>query len=133
MGYTESMTEPDPTCPTCGAAEGQHKAGTNKSGTARRECRRCGRTYTPRPKRRGHGEATRRAALRLYVDGTNFRRIARHLSVSPQTVINWVNAFAARLPAPPTPRERRGEAPAEVLEMDELYTFVSQKKSPPMS
>ena len=130
---SESTTEPTPTCPTCGAAEGQHRAGTNRSGTARRECRRCGRTYTPRPKRRGHDEATRRAALRLYVDGTNFRRIARHLSVSPQTVINWVNASAARLPAPPTPQGRRGEPGVETLEMDELYTFVSQKKSPPTS
>ncbi len=91
----------------------------------------------------------RRQALKLYVDGTNFRRIARHLiarhliarhliarhliarhlGVNPQSVANWVNAAAANLPAPPLPKERDQEARVETLELDELYTFVSQKKS----
>ncbi|MBV9851948.1 MAG: hypothetical protein JO250_19965 [Armatimonadetes bacterium] len=43
-----------PTCPSCGATERQHKAGTNKSGTGRRECQACGRTYTPDPKAQGY-------------------------------------------------------------------------------
>lgn len=73
--------------------------------------------------------ALRRQALRMYVDGTNFRRIARHLGVHHQSVINWVDAAAANLPAPPTPKERAKEPPVETLELDELYTFVSQKKS----
>ena len=101
----------------------------NATGTARRECRHCGRTYTPEPKTHGYDLELRRQALKLYVDGTNFRRIARHLSVNPQTVANWVDAASANIPAPPTPKERRQEASVEVLELDELYTFVSQKKN----
>ncbi|MBV9851949.1 MAG: helix-turn-helix domain-containing protein [Armatimonadetes bacterium] len=62
------------------------------------------------------------------MDGTNLRRIARFLGVSPQTVCNWVDA-AARLPPPPA--ERRAEPPVDTLEVDELFTFVSQKKSRP--
>ena len=69
----------------------------------------------------------------MYVDGINFRRIARHLSVNHQSVINWVNAAAACIPPPPTPVERQKEQVAEVLELDELYTFVSKKKSQPTS
>ena len=42
----------------------------------------------------------RRRALKLYVDGTNLRRIARHLEVNPQTIANCVDAAAANLPAP---------------------------------
>ena len=75
----------------------------------------------------------RRAALKMYVDGLNFRRIARHLSVNHQTVINWVEAAAANLPAPATPADRREEQAVAVLELDELYTFVSKKKSQPTS
>jgi len=71
----------------------------------------------------------RRQALKLYVDGPNFRRIARHLGVNPQTVANWVDRAAANLPPPPTPQERPHEAGVETLELDELYTSVSQKKS----
>jgi len=129
------MSEPtaSPACPSCGQATKQHRAGTDPSGTARRECRHCGRTYTPQPKRHGYDLALRRAALKMYVDGLNFRRIARHLSVNHQTVINWVNAAAASLPAPPPPHERRGEGAGETLGLDELYTFVSQKKSAPTS
>ena len=85
----------------------------------------------PDPKTRGYDLDLRRQALKLYVDGTNFRRIARHLSVNHQTVINWVNQAAANLPAPPLPKERQKEAPVETLELDELFTFVSQKKSQP--
>ncbi|MBC7526403.1 MAG: helix-turn-helix domain-containing protein, partial [Chthonomonadaceae bacterium] len=48
-----------------------------------------------------------RTHLRLYLEGTNFRRIGRLLEVAPQTVINWVNAYHAALYAqeqtPPQP------------------------------
>ena len=118
-----------PTCPTYGETTRQHQAGTNPSGTARRECQHCKRTYTPAPKTRSYDLVLRRQALKLYVDGTNFRRIARHLSVNHHTIINWVNQAAANLPAPPLPKERQKEASVETLELDELFTFVSQNKS----
>ena len=120
-----------PICPTCGETTRQHQAGTNPSGTARRECQHCKRTYTPAPKTRGYDLALRRQALKLYVDDTNFRRIARYLSDNHQSVINWINQAAANLPAPPLPKERQKEASVETLELDELFTFVSQKKSQP--
>ena len=126
------LTAP-PSCPSCGQTTKQRRAGTNPSGTARRECRHYGRTYTPIPNPHGYDLALRLAALKMYVDGLNFWRITRHLSVNPQTVINWVNAAAANLPAPPPPSERHQEGAAEGLELDELYTFVSQKKSEPTS
>ncbi len=66
----------------------------------------------------------RTQALKMYVDGLNFRRIARLLGVHHQTVINWVNAAAERVPeAIPAP------ATAETVELDELYTLIAQKKS----
>ena len=100
------MSEPDAplSCPACGRATKQHRAGTSLSG------------------------------------------IARHLSVSHQSVINWISAAAANIPPPPMPAARQGEPaggagrgsrqgePAvEVLELGELYTFVAQKKSKPTS
>ena len=124
MSYTVFML----TCPTCGETTKQHRAGTNLTGTARRECRHCGRTYTPQPKHHGHDLALRRQALQMYVDGMNLRRIARHLSVNHQSVANWVNAAAENIAPPATPKERQGEETVETLELDELYTFVAEKK-----
>jgi transposase-like protein len=66
----------------------------------------------------------RQQAIRLYVDGMNLRRIARHLGVVHQTVANWVTAQVASLPdKPPQPES------VTMLEQDELYTFVEAKKT----
>ena len=66
-----------------------------------------------------------RLLQQMYADGMNFRRIARHLGVNHQTVINWVNAYADQLPEQPTQPNNVG-----VVELDELFTFVGQKKTP---
>jgi len=67
----------------------------------------------------------RRQAVAMSVDGLNFRRIARLLGVSHQTVANWVKAHADSLPdAPPVP-----DVEVEVEELDELFTFVQHNKA----
>ena len=59
----------------------------------------------------------------MYVDGINFHRIGRLLSVHHQSVINWVNAHAEKLPDAPVPEK------TEDVEMDELFTFIGSKKT----
>lgn len=72
----------------------------------------------------GYGTEVRTQAVKMYVDGLNFRRIARLLGVHHQTVINWVNTAADQLPAaPPVPND------VATAELDELYTFVGTKKT----
>ncbi len=100
-----------------------------KAGSQRYQCKACNRKYTPEPKAQGYDQATRIRVLKLYVDGNNLRRIARQVGVSHQTVANWVKAHAARLPD--TPLQAGGKV--EVVEMDELFTFVKAKKTPPTS
>ncbi len=64
----------------------------------------------------------REKAIKMYVDGINFRRIGRFLNVHHQSMINWVNAYVEKLPDAPTPEQ------IEDVEMDELYTFIGSKK-----
>ncbi len=66
--------------------------------------------------------------MRLYLEGTNFRRIARVLGINHQSVINWINSYHAALPA----SDQTVAAP-EVVELDELFTFVGSKKRKPTS
>ena len=87
----------------------------------------CGKKYTPEPKQQGYDDETRQKAVELYIDGMNLRRIGRQLGVSPQSVLNWVNAHAAQLPDAPQPDQ------VEVVEMDELHTFIERKKTKPSS
>jgi transposase-like protein len=82
----------------------------------------CGCKYTPELKLHGYPDEVRKQALKLYVDGMNLRRIARHLGINHRTVSLWVKASAARLPEVPVPKE------VQAAEMDELFTFIGNKK-----
>lgn len=116
-------------CPYCHRTERQVKAGLNASGSQRYKCQRCQRKYTPEPAPYGYRDEFRRQAIQMYVDGMNFRRIARTLGIAHRSVINWVNAHAAQLPdQPPVPA-----AELDVNELDELFTFVGNKKTKSMS
>jgi transposase-like protein len=115
-------------CPHCRSSEQQTKSGHTRTGSQRYKCRDCRRIYTPNPKPLGYPEVTKREAVRLYLEGTNFRRIGRILSVNHQSVINWVNSYHASLPAAAQP-----VTSPETLEMDELFTFVGSKKARPTS
>lgn len=115
-------------CPHCASTEAQTKAGHTHTGSQRYKCRACARFYTPDPKPLGYPAETKREAVRLYLEGTNFRRIGRILSVNHQTVVNWVNAYHAALPeAAPS------ASPPAVVELDELFTFIGSKKRKPTS
>lgn len=70
----------------------------------------------------GYPDETRRQAVEMYVDGGNFRRIARQLKVDHKTVMNWVKAHVAQLTTAPVPQDVNNG------EMDELFTFVGSKK-----
>ena len=112
-----------PTCPHCHTAT-LVKDGLNPSGSQRYTCKTCQRTHTPEPKPNGYPAAVREQAVRLYLQGMGIRAIGRVLNINHQSVTNWINRASDRLDAqPPQP------AAADVIEMDELYTFVGQKKT----
>lgn len=114
-------------CPSCKQTNTLIKDGRNRSGSQRYKCKACGVRYTPEPNLNGYPDEVRHQALRMYVDGNNLRRVGRHLGISPQSVANWVNAQAASLPESPKPDEN------ETVELDELFTFIGEKKTKPTS
>ena len=83
----------------------------------------CNRKYTPEPKAQGYPETWRKQAVEMYVDGMNLRKIARHLKGHHRTVALWVVDRAETLPNAPMPHEVKD------AEMDELYTFIGDKKT----
>jgi insertion element IS1 protein InsB len=118
-------------CPYCHSSSRQVKAGHNPTGSQRFQCQHCRRAYTPEPNPAGYPDEIRQQAVRLYLDGNNFRRIGRILQVNHQSVINWVNLYHAQLQQQPT-----GLAIPEAndtLEVDELFTFIGSKKNKPTS
>jgi transposase-like protein len=110
-------------CPKCETEKNQNKDGFTNAGSQRYRCKECVARYTPDKKEQGHEKRIRELAIRMYADGLNFRQIGRHLKVSHGSVMNWVKAHAEKLPDAPVPEE------AYTVEMDELYTFVEEKKT----
>ena len=110
-------------CPDCQRASKQYRNGKTKVGSQRYRCYACGHSYTPQKKRHGYSAELRRKAIQHYVDGTNLRRIGRQLGVHHQTVANWVKEYAEKLPQAPVPRQ------VKTAEMDEIFTFLGEKKT----
>jgi transposase-like protein len=110
-------------CAYCQSTEKQVKSGKTGAGSQRWKCQNCGRRYTPEPKAHGYPDSLRQQAIRLYVDGTNYRRIGRILGVDHVTVMHWVRAHADQLPDAPQPKR------VVMAEQDELFTFVGKKKT----
>jgi transposase-like protein len=115
----------NPSCRYCQQSTGQIKAGSNRCGSQRYKCLTCQRHYTPEPKAHGYPQETRQMALKLYLEGNNFRRIGRLLGVNHQSVVNWVNAYHKKLPLP----QDISQQTTPVVELDELFTFIGDKKS----
>ena len=112
-----------PKCPYC-QTETLVKNGFNRSGSQRYRCKACRRYTTLIPKVNGHPFDDHERAMKLYLEGNGLRRIGRLLHVVHQTVANWIRVAHANLPAcVPQP------ALSQVTELDELYTFVGQKKT----
>lgn len=131
-------------CPSCGSSHRQVKNGSSE-GHALKKCQDCGKVYAVENRERGYSAATRLEAVRLYVDGVNLRRIGRILGVNPQSVANWVKAHHGALSekAPDFPSaniapsamvtqakdEAAGSHSLAVVEGDEIFTFLSSKKT----
>jgi|SRR5215211_9425506 transposase-like protein len=114
-------------CPYCHKTTRQNKAGKTKAGSQRYRCMHCQRKYTPEPKPHGYPEGLRKRAAEMYVDGMNLRKIARHLKVHHRTVALWVVDHVESLPNAPLPDEVKD------AEMDELFTFIGDKKTASIS
>ena len=78
------------------------------------------------PKENGYPAKTRLLAIRMYVEGSSYSSIGRVLKVNPQSVANWVTQYTAKLPPAPVPKKVRK------AELDELYTYVGEKKTKSM-
>jgi transposase-like protein len=118
-------------CPYCQAITRQIKAGLNRAGSQRFQCRECNHHYTPEPKLNGYPDSVRQQAVRLYLEGANQRRIGRILAVNHQSVANWIKAYHQQLQA--NGPKHLHPAKVETAEVDELFTFIGSKKNKPTS
>ena len=85
-------------------------------------CKQCKYRYTVT--QRGKPQVVRKLALQLYLEGLGFRSIERVLQVSHVSVLNWVRALGKKIE-----EYRQGEGTINIIEMDELHTYIGTKKT----
>lgn len=116
-------------CPGCGGTD-LIKRG-RKAGHQRYCCRACGRYSTDsQPK---FSVETKAMAIEMYMNSMGIRAIGRVLGASPATVLNWIRKEHAVLQrkvakVEPTHTGMPDVIEPDVIEMDEIYTYV-QKNS----
>jgi transposase-like protein len=97
-------------------------------GVQRYQCRSCGRYFSDTPPR--FSPALKAQALDMYLNNVGIRKIARFTGASPAGVLRWIRKQHAGVQARLAEAGHRPQSPApDVIEMDEIYTFVQKNSS----
>jgi transposase-like protein len=110
-------------CRACGSIN-IVRNGTNKCGNQQYHCKDCGAYRVLEPKRI-HPKRERETILRAYKERASMRGLERVFHVARQTVARWIMELVHALPDLKDtllPAE-----PDDVLELDELWSFVLKK------
>jgi transposase-like protein len=108
-------------CPKCESDE-KAKDGIVKQ-KQRYKCKECNFRYTVSSGSGAKPLYLRKLALQFYLEGLGFRSIGRVLGVSNVTVLNWIRTFGEQV------AELKGSESVIYTEMDEMHTYVGQKKA----
>ena len=86
-------------------------------------CNVCKYNYTVEKKITAKDSDVKRNALEMYLEGLGFRSIGRLLKTSHVSIYNWIKAFGEEI------NQIRSEGKIEVVEIDEMHTYIGQKKT----
>ena len=110
-------------CPECKSEKIQKNG--RKKGKQNHLCTKCGRQFiTEYNGDRGYSDEFKRECLKMYVNRMGLRAIERVKGVHHTTIITWVKQVGKLLP-----NTYDRETIPQVGELDELKTFVGQKKT----
>ena len=111
-------------CPRC-ESPGLEKNGRSKNGKQKYHCQDCDAYGTLNP---GVAYSPERKAeiLKAYQERSSLRGLERTFGVARQTVAKWLRQEDAQLPMLPPLDTAQAD---DVLELDELWSFVGSKKT----
>jgi len=109
------------TCRKCGSSN-LVKNDSNGVGNLKSKCKDCGFSGVIESKRAD--ESTKVRALKAYQERSSLRGVGRIFDVSHQTILNWPKKAMS---APDIAEALICPVENEVLELDELWSFVYEK------
>ena len=94
-------------------------------GKKRYKCKECCHNFIEGDARKKYDNKTRNLAVRMYLNNCGFRRISEILQVPLTTCFKWIKNAGQIVDEMAKDRKDQVEE-IEILEMDELYTFVKK-------
>ena len=101
------------------------KNGTNHCGNAQYHCKDCGAYRVLKPKQ-AYSEIEQQPVLRACLERCSLRGITRIFALARQSVARWFRAYVQSLPQ--IPETLLPATPDDVLELDEVWSFVQKKE-----
>lgn len=115
-------------CRHCGS--GDYVRNGSHAGVQRYRCKACGRYFRETEPR--FGKAVEAQALDMYLNNVGIRKIARFTGASPAGVLKWIRKAHKALHEQLAQASQSVQAQMpDVIEMDEIYTFVQKNSSAP--
>jgi len=108
-------------CPKCKSSS--HRKNGIVNGRQRYKCHDCGYNYSVEIKSTASSPFVKRQALQLYLEGLGFRSIGRIFGVSHVSVQKWIKKFGQEV------EELKSENAISVVELDEMHTYIGNKKN----
>ena len=99
------------------------KNGKSK-GKQRYLCLECGRSFSDTPPM--FTEQDKRRAIMMYLNNCGVRKIALFIGCSHTSVVNWIRQAKRNLDKTLENFEPNYSEAADIIEMDEIYTFVQK-------
>jgi transposase-like protein len=93
----------------------------------RYRCKVCGYNFTQGDGRSDYDAATKQMAVRMYLNNCGFRRISDIIEVPLTTVFGWIQR-AGQIVDEMVKTQKQEGGDIEILEMDELYTYVKKSQ-----
>lgn len=96
-------------------------------GKQRYRCKACCYNFTQGDGRSDYDAATKQMAVRMYLNNCGFRRISEIMEIPLTTVFAWVQR-AGQIVDEMVRTQPQAGGDIEILEMDELYTYVKKSQ-----
>ena len=90
-------------------------------------CKACGYNFTQGDGRTDYDAQTKQLAVRMYLNNCGFRRVAEILELPLTTVFVWIQR-AGQIVDEMVRERAQDTGGIEILEMDELYTYVKKSQ-----
>lgn len=117
-------------CHRCGSEE--YKRNGSYKGSQRYRCSQCGGYFSDQPRKFDY--ATKQRVLDMYLNNVGIRKAARFTGASPATILKWIRAAHQKLAEQLRITADQVESGLpDIIEMDEIYTFIKKNGREPLS